>query len=70
MELTVSKLEVLDGVGCVQFRLPADKKNFLDWRISKKLLPGSLVIMSHDYFKTIFIGLLKNRDSKSMNKTH
>ena len=70
LDLTVDSLEILDGVGCVQFRLPADKKHFLDWRISKKLLPGSLVILSHDYFATVFVGLLKNRDSKTMNKTH
>jgi hypothetical protein len=47
-----------------------DKKKFIDWRISKKLLPGSLVILSHNFFNTLFIGLLKNSDSKQRNYTH
>jgi hypothetical protein len=47
-----------------------DKKRFIDWRITKKLLPGSLVILSHDYFQTLFIGLLKNTNSKVRNETH
>jgi hypothetical protein len=47
-----------------------DKKRFIDWRITKKLLPGSLVILSHDFFNTLFIGLLKNSDSEQRNFTH
>ena len=47
-----------------------DKKKFVDWRVTKKLLPGSLVILSHDFFQTLFIGILKNSDSKQRNETH
>ena len=68
--MTVDSLEILEGTGCVQFRLPTNKKRFLDWKISKKLLPGSLVVISHDYFATILVGLLKNRDAVEMNRTH
>ena len=28
------------------------------------------MILSHDKFKTLFIGLVKNRDAKEMNYTH
>jgi hypothetical protein len=43
----------------------------MDWRISKKLLPGSLVLLSTDEFNTnIFVGLLKNCDNKQRNETH
>jgi hypothetical protein len=42
----------------------------VDWRISKKLLNGSLVILSHDNFKSLVVGLIKNREAKEMNETH
>ena len=42
----------------------------MDWRVSKKLLNGSLVILSHDNFRTLFIGIIKNREAKEMNETH
>ena len=47
-----------------------DKKLNIDWRVSKKLLPGSLVILSDNFFETIFIGILKNSNSKLRNDTH
>jgi hypothetical protein len=47
-----------------------DKKRFVDWRITKKLLPGSLVILSQDFFATLIIGILKNADSRQRNETH
>jgi hypothetical protein len=47
-----------------------DKKRFVDWRISKKLMPGSLVVLSHDFFTTMFIGVLKNSDALQRNDTH
>jgi hypothetical protein len=47
-----------------------DKKRLVDWRISKKLMPGSLVVLSHDFFETLFIGVLKNNDAKQRNDTH
>jgi hypothetical protein len=46
----ISNLEVIDGARCIQLRLTVDKKRFVDWRISKKLLPGSLVVLSADKF--------------------
>lgn len=60
----------MEGAGCIQFRLPTDKNKFFDWKISKKLLPGSLVVLSPDGFKTLFVGLLKNTDSVQRNETH
>ena len=68
--MTIDSLEVMDGVAVVQFRLPTLKGKFLDWKISKKLLPGSLIILSPDTFTTMFIGLIRNRDPKEMNFTH
>jgi hypothetical protein len=38
-----------------QFRLKLGYK--MDWRFSKKLLPGSLVIITPDNFKNVFVGL-------------
>jgi hypothetical protein len=49
-QMFISNLEVIDGARCIQLRLSMDKKRFVDWRISKKLLPGSLVVLSHDNF--------------------
>jgi hypothetical protein len=68
--MNISNLDIIDGSRCIQLRLPMDKKRFVDWRISKKLLPGSLVVLSDDYFKTLLIGVLKNTDSKQRNETH
>ncbi len=51
-------------------RLPQDKDRFVDWRVSKKLLPGSLVVLSNDGFQTLHIALLKNSNSKERNETH
>ena len=68
--LSIDGLEVIDGSSCIQFRLPTDKKRFLDWRICKKLLPGSLVVLSPDNFRTLYIGLLLNSDARERNKTH
>lgn len=68
--LSILGVQAIEGCSCVELRLPTDKKRFVDWRISKRLLPGSLVILSPDEFVTIFIGLVKNRDSKQMNFTH
>lgn len=65
--LSLSCIEVVEGASCLSFRLATEKKRFIDWRISKKLLPGSLVILSHDNFRTLFVGLLKNRDADIMN---
>lgn len=42
----------------------------MDWRLSKKLLPGSLVSLSPDNFQTVFVGITQNRDPKQMNTTH
>ena len=69
-QMFISNLEVIDGARCIQLKLSMDKKRFVDWRISKKLLPGSLVVLSHDNFKNMFIGVLKNADSKQRNETH
>jgi hypothetical protein len=33
-------------------------------------MPGSLVVLSHDFFGTLFIGVLKNTDNKQRNETH
>jgi hypothetical protein len=33
-------------------------------------MPGSLVVLSHDFFNTLFIGVLKNTDAKQRNETH
>lgn len=33
-------------------------------------MPGSLVILSPDWFYTIFVGIVKNRDTDEMNYTH
>ena len=49
-QMFISNLEVIDGARCIQMRLSMDKKRFVDWRISKKLLPGSLVVLSADKF--------------------
>jgi hypothetical protein len=49
-QMYISNLEIIDGCRCIQLKLPMDKKRFVDWRISKKLLPGSLVVLSDDYF--------------------
>lgn len=69
-QMYISNLDIIDGARCIQFRMLQDKKRFVDWRISKKLLPGSLVILSHDYFQTLFVGVLKNSDSTQRNETH
>ena len=63
-------MEVVEGSVIVEIWLPTNKYRFLDWKISKKLLPGSLVILSHDNFLTIFVGLIKNRNANEMNETH
>jgi hypothetical protein len=68
--MTIQSPDVLDGSKCIIYRVPQNKNRFVDWRISKKLLPGSLVILSHDGFKTIFVALLKNCDAKQRNDTH
>jgi hypothetical protein len=61
--LTIQSLEVMEGTRCIQFRLPISKKKMIDWRVSKKLMGGSLVILSNNDFKTLIIGLLKHNDS-------
>jgi hypothetical protein len=33
-------------------------------------MPGSLVVLSFDYFRTFFVGIIKMRDVILMNKTH
>jgi hypothetical protein len=33
-------------------------------------MPGSLVVLSHDFFDTLFIGVLKNTDQRQRNETH
>jgi hypothetical protein len=63
-------VDVIEGARCIQFRFSMDKKMYVDWRISKKLMPGSLVILSQDSFNTLFIGVLKNTDTKQRNETH
>jgi hypothetical protein len=68
--LTIDGVDVIEGLGCLQFRLPVDKKRFVDWKICKKLLPGSLVILSIDSFSTLLVGVLLNCDSKQRNETH
>jgi hypothetical protein len=40
------------------------KKHLADWRITKKLMGGSLVVLSYDGFKTFVVGLLKHGDSR------
>lgn len=45
------------------------KKFKNDWRVSKKLLPGQIVIFSSDSFKKIYIGITSARDPISMNNT-
>ena len=62
-DIYIQNLEVIEGARCVQFKMNMDKKRFVDWRISKKLLPGSLVILSNDFFASLFIGVLKNTDA-------
>lgn len=52
------------------FRVQTNKKKFIDWRVCKKLLPGSLVLLSCDNFKSIFVGTIKQKDAITMNKTH
>jgi hypothetical protein len=43
----------------------------VDWRISKKLLPGSIVVLSPDKkFDTLFVALVKNHDPLIKNQTH
>lgn len=66
--LTIQSLEVTEGARCIQFRLPQHKKRLVDWRISKKLMGGSLVILTCDGFQNFVIGLLKNGDSKQRNE--
>ncbi|TNV87514.1 hypothetical protein FGO68_gene11469 [Halteria grandinella] len=66
----VNGVEAIDGVACIQFKISVNPKRFVDWRISKKLLPGSLVIVSSDNFKSYFVGILKSKDAELMNKTH
>ncbi len=46
------------------------KKHLADWRITKKLMGGSLVVLSHDGFKTFVVGLLKHGDSRQRNEMH
>ncbi len=38
--------------------------------MSKKLLPGSLVVLSNDGFQTLYVALLKNSNNKDRNETH
>lgn len=33
-------------------------------------MPGSLVVLSHDKFQSILLGILMARDPVSLNKTH
>ena len=69
-QLSIDNLEVMNGIGCIQFRLPIDKKKFIDWKVSKRLLPGSLIVTSPDLFKSFFVGIVRNRDTEEMNYTH
>jgi hypothetical protein len=69
-QITIQNLDIIDGSRCIQYRMIMDKKRLVDWRISKKLMPGSLVVLSHDFFETLFIGVLKNTDQKQRNETH
>jgi hypothetical protein len=68
--MSVVGIELIEGVCCLQMRIPINKKAYIDWRISKKLMPGSLVVLSPDWFHKIFVGIIKNRDSAEMNYTH
>jgi hypothetical protein len=47
--------------------MPMEKKKFVDWRITKKLMPGSLVIFSFDSFETFIVGILKQGDALQRN---
>lgn len=50
-------------------RLHPDKTKAINWDISKKLLFGSLVCMSNDFFeKTILIGSICERDPKKLKE--
>jgi hypothetical protein len=63
-------LEVTEGARCIQFRLPIAKKQIADWRITKKLMGGSLVILSFDGFATFVVGILKQGDALQRNDMH
>jgi hypothetical protein len=39
------------------------KKHIADWRITKRLMGGALVILSHDGFNSFMVGLLKQGDA-------
>ena len=40
-----------------------------NWLVNKKLLPGSLVALSYDDFKTITLCKVAERNNKRMNET-
>ena len=69
-KLSIIGISAIDGAACVQFRLPTNKKKFVDWKISKRLMPGSLIVISNDVFYTLLVGIVKNRDANEMNWTH
>ena len=63
-------IEALDYQGCVAFNLRiSDKAINKNWVSSKKLLPGSLFIISFDNFMTHYVGIVKLRDGKKMSDT-
>ena len=63
-------IEALDYQGCLAFLLRiSDKSVNYDWVQSKKLLPGSLFIISPDNFKTFYVGIVKLRDQLKMQNT-
>jgi hypothetical protein len=63
-------MEVTEGAKCIQFRLPMDRKRIVDWRITKKMMGGSLVILSFDGFATFIVGLLMQGDPVQRNYMH
>lgn len=52
-----------------QVRLSSDKAKAINWDVSKKLLFGSLICMSNDFFdKTCLVGSICERDPKKLKK--
>ena len=48
--------------------MKVDKNKLLDWQVSKKLLSGSLVVLSDDKFETMVCGIIMERNAKALNE--
>jgi hypothetical protein len=49
----------------IVFKIPSAHMSRINWESAKRLMPGSLVLLSPDNFqRTIFWGIIKQRDGK------